>query len=273
MVLTTEADRRDLVIERILENLSTEQIGRNIVFFRELDSTNSYCRHNGKDYPEGTLVIANNQTAGKGSRGRSWESPQDVAVYMSLILKPDIQPLYAPRLTLVMALSVARALESMGVQAEIKWPNDIVINGKKLVGILTEMNAKQQGIEQVIVGIGINVSTQHFSEELKVRATSLYLETGKYFPREEIIAAVMNCFEEDYKVFLKTCDLSQLLEQYIQFSATVGKEVRILDSKGEYTGFAQSVDKDGQLLVCKEDGQVVKVFADEVSVRGIYGYV
>lgn len=253
--------------------LETEVIGQNLVCFDELDSTNTYSRLHGEKYPHGTIVIANRQTAGKGSRGRSWESSENVSVYMTFILKPDIQPVFAPRLTPVMALSVARALQKLGIDAQIKWPNDIVLHGKKVTGILTEMSATSQHVNQVIVGVGINVLTEHFSEEIQHRATSLFLETGIRYSRSEMIAAVANCFEQDYEKFLQTCDLSQLLEQYKQFSATVGKEVRILDTKGEYTGQAVDVDALGQLLVRKEDGQFVKVFADEVSVRGIYGYV
>lgn len=262
-----------MVTHKIHHGLSTESIGQNIIYFEKLDSTNTYCRQNGKDMPDGTLVIANRQTAGKGSRGRNWESPENVAIYMSLVLKPDIQPMLAPRLTPVMALSIAKTLEKLGVPVQIKWPNDIVLDGKKLAGILTEMSVKSTGVEQIVIGVGMNVSTESFPEELKERATSLFIETEKHFSREEIITAMMNCFEEDYKTFLSTCDLSQLLEQYKQFSATIGQKVRVLDSKGEYTGQAVDVDAAGQLLVRKEDGQVVNVFAEEVSVRGIYGYV
>lgn len=253
--------------------LRTSEIAGSVLYFEELDSTNTYCRLHGAELSHGTLVIAENQTAGRGSRGRTWEAPENESLFMSLVLKPDMSPVFAPRLTLVMALSCARAFQQYGIDVQIKWPNDIVLNGKKLVGILTEMNAKPSGIEQVVVGIGINVLTGQFPKEIAYKATSLWLETGKHFSREEIAAAVMNCFEEDYETFLKTCDLSELLEQYRQFSATVGQKVQILDGKDGYTGFAYDVDKEGQLWVRTEDGQEVKVFADEVSVRGIYGYV
>lgn len=257
----------------IKSRLSTKVMGQNILYFEQLDSTNNYCRENGDKLSDGTLVIAGSQTAGKGSKGRSWESMANASISMSLVLKPDMMPFLAPRLTPVMALSVARALQALGVEVQIKWPNDIVLNSRKLVGILTEMKTHGSAIGHVVMGIGINVSTKDFPGELLNKATSLLMETGKHFAREDIIAAVMNCFEEDYETFMKTQDLSQLLEQYIQFSATVGKEVRILDAKGEYTGFATDIDANGQLLVRKEDGQMVKIFADEVSVRGIYGYV
>lgn len=257
----------------IKSRLRTKKLAQKLLFFDELDSTNTFCRQNGDKYPDGTLVIANTQTAGKGSRGRGWESPENVSVYMTVLLKPEIRPEHAPRLTPVMALSIVRALRTMGIEAGIKWPNDVVMNGRKLVGILTEMSAEIDYIHQVIIGAGINVLTEQFPEEIAQRATSLLLETGKRFSRSEIAAEIMNCFEEDYHIFLKTCDLSGLLEAYRRFSVTVGNQVRVMDRKGEYTGRALDVDSVGQLLVEKEDGSRVKVFADEVSVRGLYGYV
>lgn len=259
--------------EEIKSRVHTRMIARNVLFFDELDSTNTYCKRLGDELEEGTLVVANRQDAGKGSRGRGWESPAGVAIYMSLLLKPDISPMHAPRLTLVMAVSIVRALRRMGITAGIKWPNDIVMNGKKLVGILTEMSSEVNYVHHVVIGAGINVQTEEFPEEIAHRATSLYIETGERFSRSELVAVVMDCFEEDYEKFLKNQDLSELLEQYTQFSVTVGKEVRILAPGKEYVATAISVDKEGQLLVEKEDGERVRVFADEVSVRGIYGYV
>lgn len=259
--------------EEIETRVHTKVIGRRVLFFDELESTNVYCKQHGEELENGTLVVAEAQDAGKGSRGRGWQSPGGVAIYMSVLLKPDIPPMHAPRLTLVMALSVVRALRGMGIEAQIKWPNDVVINGKKLVGILTEMSSEVDYIHHVVIGVGINVLTPYFPEEIAQRATSLYIETGRRYSRAALTAAVMDCFEKDYEAFLQTEDLSQLLEQYRQFSATIGRDVRILARGNEYTAKALDVDKDGQLLVEKENGERVKVFADEVSVRGIYGYV
>lgn len=257
----------------IKSRLRTKKMAQNLLYFEELESTNTFCRQKGDLYPDGTLVVANIQTAGRGSRGRGWESPENVSVYMTVLLKPDISPEFAPRLTPVMAVSIVRALSAMGIDAKIKWPNDVVLNGKKLVGILTEMSAEMDYIHQVIIGAGINVLTEQFPEEIAHRATSLYLETGNRYSRSAIVAEIMNCFEEDYHIFLQTCDLSGLLEPYKQYSATLGNTVRVLDRKKEYAGFAVDIDAEGRLLVEKEDKTLVKVFADEVSVRGIYGYI
>lgn len=257
----------------ILSRIHTNCIGKQVQYFDTLDSTNTYCGREGERLAHGTLVVAEEQTAGLGSRGRSWTSPKGSSIYMSLLLKPDIMPDVAPRLTLVMALSVARAFRRMGVEVQIKWPNDIVIKGKKLVGILTEMRAEIGYVHQVVIGVGINVLTEQFPEELSQRATSVLLETGKAFSRAQLVAEILDCFEQDYDIFLRTCDLSELLEQYTQFSVTIGKEVCVLEQKETYNGRALGVNETGQLLVACEDGSVKKVFADEVSVRGIYGYV
>lgn len=260
-------------VQKILSGLKTQTIARNIKVFDILGSTNAYCMQHGDELENGTLVVADMQETGKGSRGRNWCSPAGVSVYMSVVLKPDIVPYHAPRLTPVMALSIVRAMRKMGIEAQIKWPNDVVVNGKKLVGILTEMSCDVAKIRHVVIGVGINVLTRHFPEDIAHRATSLFLETGKEYSRTELVCAVMNCFEEDYQAFLATGDLSLLLRQYIQFSATVGKEVRILAPGNEYGARALDVDEEGRLLVEREDGERLKVFADEVSVRGIYGYV
>lgn len=257
----------------ILSRLHTTCIGKQVQYFDTLDSTNTYCGRKGEELAHGTVVVAEKQTAGLGSRGRNWTSPKGSSIYMSLLLKPDILPDAAPRLTLVMALSVARAFRNLGVKVQIKWPNDIVINGKKLVGILTEMRAEIGYVHQVVIGVGINVLTEQFPAELAHRATSVFLETGKIFSRAEVLAEVLDCFEQDYETFLRTSDLSELLEQYTQFSATIGKEVCVLEQKATYNGRALRVNETGQLLVECEDGSINAVFADEVSVRGIYGYV
>lgn len=260
-------------LAELTEKLHTKKIAKKILAYEELESTSVFLKEHAKEYPDGTLVLANCQTGGKGSKGRSWQSPKDVAIYMSILLRPQILPVKAPKITLVMATSIVRALKNLGVDAQIKWPNDIVINGKKLAGILTEMSADVHGIKHVVLGMGINVMTEHFSEELAQCATSLWMETKKCFNKAEIVAEVMNCFEQDYEDFVKEGELHQLLEQYKQFSVTLGKEVRVVGINTEYRGRAVDVAKDGCLIVEKEDGQRVSVMSDEVSVRGIYGYV
>ena len=156
---------------------------------------------------------------------------------------------------------------------QIKWPNDLVVNGKKLAGILTEMSTQIDYINYVTVGIGINANTKKFPEELKDHATSLYLECGHMVKRASVIASIMKCFEEDYRLFLETEDLSGLMETYMSMLVNRDRDVLVLDPSGTYKAKALGIDKNGELIVRREDGTSEHVYAGEVSVRGVYGYV
>lgn len=265
----------DLSLKRLHSCMRTKVLGQQIVCFERIDSTNLQADRLAKEGAlHGTLVVADMQTAGRGRRGRSWQQEPGTMAAMSLILRPEIAPDEASVLTLVAAHSVALTLEKMtGVSAFIKWPNDIVINGKKAVGILTEMCLEQGKIGHIILGIGINAGTEVFPEELKETATSLYLETGKKPERCELIASVLEQFEKDYATFVKWHNLSGILESYNAHLINCGREVKILDTMGEYTGISKGVTETGELLVERADGRVEAVYAGEVSVRGLYGYV
>lgn len=259
----------------ISRNMETEVMGKNLEFMQETDSTNLVIKRLAEaGAPEGTLAVADKQTAGRGRRGRSWASPSGQSVYMSFLLRPDCRPDRASAITLVCALAVVEACREIGLKdAGIKWPNDIVSNGKKICGILTEMSAELEGINYVVPGIGINVNQEGFEGDYAANATSLYLELGHKINRSKLIARTMYFFEENYKVFKKTFDLSLLVDKYNKYLVNCGKEVRVLDPKGEFTGFAEGINTDGELLVRLEDDTVVTIYAGEVSVRGIYGYV
>lgn len=259
----------------IARYMETKLIGQNLAFFQEIDSTNLVIKKMAEEgAPEGTLAVADMQTAGRGRRGRTWASPAGEAIYMSFLLRPDCTPDRASAITLVCALAVVEAIREIGLKdCGIKWPNDIVANGKKVCGILTEMSAELDGINYVVPGIGINVNQEGFEGDFAAHATSLYLELGHKINRSKLISRIMFFFEENYELFKKTYDLSFLVDKYNKFSANCGKEVRVLDPKGEYTGIATSINEQGELLVKKEDGTIVQVYAGEVSVRGIYGYV
>ena len=172
---------------------ATRWAGQEIVCFTETDSTNVRARKLGENgAAHGTLVVAEQQTAGRGRRGRGWESPAGSSIYMSLLLRPEFLPNKAPMLTIVMAYSVATALrEQTGLDFRIKWPNDIVLNGKKVVGILTEMSTEIEYINHVVIGVGINVNTEAFPEEICATATSIRRESGKTWRRAELIAAIL----------------------------------------------------------------------------------
>ncbi len=266
----------DVMSKAEIESMvKTKWAGRSVIYYDETDSTNIQAKLAGENGSEhGTLVVADRQVAGKGRRGRSWESPKGVCVYMTLLLRPSIEPVKAPMLTLVMALSVAEAVRELtGLKAGIKWPNDIVLNKKKICGILTEMSAEIDYINYVVTGVGINTNQETFSEEITERATSLLIEGGCHISRSELVAAVMERYEENYERFMETEDLSGLQEKYNGMLVNCGREVRVLESKGEYSAFASGINEMGELVVTTPEGEEKHIFAGEVSVRGIYGYV
>ena len=259
----------------LLSCLETEWAGGRIVYFDATDSTNAQAKRLAEAHaPHGTLVVSDRQDGGKGRRGRSWASPSGVGIWMSLILRPKIDPSLASMLTLVAALAVRKGiLEETGLSPLITWPNDLVLNGKKICGILTEMSTELMEIQYVITGIGINVNQKEFPPEIRDTATSLSLEAGRSFRRSSLIAAILKAFEKDYEAFLKTGDLSLLLEEYNACLVNRGKEVCILDPSGEYRAVAEGIDENGSLLVTLPDGTRREIISGEVSVRGIYGYV
>ncbi len=261
----------------ILSRLHTDRIARELYYYDSTDSTNTRIRQMSETAPEGTLAVADKQDFGRGRRGRAWDSPSGCGVYMSLLLKPDIAPSDASMITLVMALAVAGAVNDVtGLKAFIKWPNDIVVNGRKVCGILTEMDMESDYIRDIIVGVGINVNQKDendFQEEIRNTATSLKIEAGHTVNRSELTAQIMNRFEKYLDEFLRTCDLSGLKCEYEALLVSMDTGVKVLDPAGEYTGVAKGINERGELLVEMPDHSVRNVYAGEVSVRGIYGYV
>ncbi len=248
---------------------------KNIIYYQQLDSTNAEIARLAKqEAAHGTVVVADAQTAGKGRRGRGWESPAGENIYMSILLRPDCVPDRAPMLTLVMAYSVAKVIKQLGfTDLQIKWPNDLVLSGKKICGILTEMQLKESKIDYVVVGVGINVNTSGFSEELKETATSLYLQSGRVTGRQMLVESIVEFFGKSYRQFEKTQDLSFLKEEYNDMLVNAGRQVRVLEPGNEYTAYAQGINSEGELLVQTAEGEEKRIYAGEVSVRGIYGYV
>lgn len=261
--------------EEILKETKTEWAGREVTYFDLTDSTNVQARILAEEgAPHGTLVVADRQTGGKGRRGRSWDSPGGVGIFMSLLLKPKMNAINASMLTLVMALAAEKGVrEVTGLESRIKWPNDLVLNKKKICGILTEMSTDQTDIKYVIIGTGINVAQTEFPEEIKTTATSLYLESGKRYSRSELIGAIMKAFEEYYEKFMETEDMSCLIEEYNQRLVNLNNEVCILAPTGDFRGVSTGINSAGGLMVRLEDGSETEVISGEVSVRGVYGYV
>lgn len=261
----------------IASRITTKWAGRKLFFLEETGSTNMDAKQLAEEgESHGTLVVAKKQNSGRGRRGRTWHSPEGSAVYMSLVLKPDFAPDKASMLTLVMALSVAEAItELTGLEAKIKWPNDIVVQGKKVCGILTEMSAEMDYIHYVVIGVGINTNQNQseFEEEIRQTATSLKIESGQPISGAAIIERVMFCFEKNYDIFVIKQNLADFKQAYQTHLVNLNAEVKVLDPKGEYTGIARGIDETGELLVERENGEIEAVYAGEVSVRGLYGYI
>lgn len=256
--------------------------GQKVYQYDEIGSTNTEAKRLGEaGAPHGTLVVANRQTAGRGRRGRTWESVKEGNLYFSLLLKPKFSIEKASMLTLVMALATLEAGEEIcGIRLGIKWPNDIVVQGKKAVGILTELNLLSGGGYQVIIGVGINVARQKFSEDIAAKAISLEEAKGKEISKEDLLENVLKHFEDLYEQFCRDGNLSGLKAAYNSRLVNKNQVVKVLEPTGQYRGMALGINEEGELLVapCGENDlpdmeNVQRVYAGEVSVRGIYGYV
>lgn len=257
----------------IASRLHTQWAGRNAVLLKSTGSTNADAKRLAEEgAPHGTIVVTEQQTAGRGRRGRQWTSALGCNVYFTLVLRPSCAPDRACMLTLVMALAVAEAVRELGLSASIKWPNDVVLNGRKICGILTEMSAEPDYIHYVVIGTGVNVNQQEFPEEIKRVAGSLYLEKGEHIARAPLLARILELFEAYYALFDQRGDLSELMESYEALLLNKDSNVRVLDPKGEYEGVARGITREGELLVERENGGMERVYAGEVSVRGLYGY-
>jgi BirA family biotin operon repressor/biotin-[acetyl-CoA-carboxylase] ligase len=198
--------------------------------------------------------------------GRSWEDSANKNAVFTVLLKPDISPMEASQLTLVAGLAIAETIRDMtGLDAKIKWPNDVIAQGKKIVGILTEMSASMESISYVAVGIGINVNTEKFSEELEEKAASIYMLTGKKFERAKIISEFMKKFMPMYNAFCKN-GFAEFCEKYNSLCINIGNEVRAEQRGKVIKGRATGVDSDGCIKIETEDG-CVKIMCGEVSLR------
>lgn len=265
----------DVLSENELISINkTEWIGKKIYYLDVTDSTNTQANHLAETgAPHGTLVVADRQEAGRGRRGRCWESPAHTGIFMTLLLKPELAPGNASMLTLVTALAVTKGIEHVtGLSPRIKWPNDIVIRGKKVCGILTEMSAQIDYVNHIVIGVGINVQNESFPEEIAQVATSLKLETGSTVNRARLIEAIWEEFEKYYEQFMQTQNLKEMVQEYNTYLVNRNQKVRVLDPKEPFEGLAQGITERGELIVDTWEARRL-VTSGEVSVRGIYGYV
>ncbi len=256
----------------ILHRLKTEFIGKEIIHFSSIDSTNEYTKSIGKEEKDGVVVISEEQTKGKGRLGRQWHSSLGEGIWMSILLKPDILPYKTPFITLVAGASMVKALNDLGVKAFIKWPNDIIINNKKVAGVLTELSAEIERVNYVVLGIGINVKTMNFSKEIETIATSLYKE-GYNVSRLDIVIRLLENFESLYTQYINHNTKKEVLDICREYSAIIGQNIYTIQNGEKQLVTCLDINEEGNLIVKDINGKVKEIMSGEVSIRGVKGYV
>ena len=258
--------------QNIYRNLKTKFIGKNVLHFETIDSTNDYAKKIGNELRDGSVIISEEQTKGKGRLGRVWESKAGEGIWMSIILKPNIIPNKAPFITLIAGASIVKALNILGVDAKIKWPNDITINNKKLSGILTELSAEIERVNYIVVGIGMNVKDTDFEEELQDKATSLYKENYNV-SRVDIVKEILCQFEKLYLDYIEKDDKKEVLDICRQYSAIINKEIYAIKNDQKELVDCIGINEEGNLIIKNKDGNLEEIMSGEVSIRGVKGYV
>lgn len=256
-----------LAPELLRAQLKGSLFGKRIYHFFKTDSTNRVAMELGYGgEPEGAVILAEEQSAGRGRAGRTWHSERAAGIYATLLLRPKISPVQAPLLTMMAGLSAHASIQAQtSLQLDLKWPNDLVLNGKKLGGILTEMYADTSLVRFVVVGIGINVNQEKFPAELAGIATSLRAETGRNLSRLELLARLLREFETDYNRFLRE-GAKSVTERFTKASSyAVGKKVRVTNGGDTFTGVTAGLAPEGLLQVEREDGKVVTVISGDVT--------
>ncbi len=252
-----------LFVWEIKFGLNTKRMGQNIIYHDTVTSTMDAAFKVGMEgASEGTVICAESQTKGRGRMGRSWISPKGKGIYFSILLRPKLPPSEVAKLTLMAAVAVAEAVKNVaGVEAQIKWPNDLLVGRKKLAGILTELNAEMDRVKFVVIGIGLNVNAS--VSQLPSGATSLKNEAKRSFSRVEVLQEILREIEKWYgRLSVQGFDL--ILDRWKELSLTLGKRVRIADPSGFIEGEAANIDTDGGLLIRQDTGVIVKKMAGDV---------
>ncbi|MDY5481908.1 MAG: biotin--[acetyl-CoA-carboxylase] ligase [Veillonella caviae] len=249
--------------------LNTDVFGKRYVYMDTTESTNLEARRLAQQgAEEGTVVVSEEQAAGRGRVSRGWHSPFGKGLWFSLVLRPDFVPSEAPKCTLMAAVALTKAFHKMGLtSAGIKWPNDILVNGRKMVGILTEMSGSMEEISYIIMGIGVNVKTkqEELPEEIKYIATSLLME-GIDIERTEAFKIILENLEYQYYEILDK-GFDETLDEWRKLSVTLGQEIEVRAPDNIYEGIATDIDEDGNLLVKTLNGDIKRIVVGDVSIR------
>ncbi|AEY64423.1 biotin--[acetyl-CoA-carboxylase] ligase [Clostridium sp. BNL1100] len=265
----------DILDKREIDIPQGQMIGADIQHFEEVDSTNNYAKKIANEgCAHGTVVVADRQTTGRGRIGRQWQSDTSEGIWFSIVLRPELEPENIQVITLAASVAVVEAIkETQGIVCGIKWPNDIILDGRKLGGILTELSAEPGHVNYVVVGIGINANqdSEHFDYEIRQKAISLKMYEGKTVSRSNLLGCILTNFEKIYKSVLLGKN-QEIIDRWTEYSVTIGKEVKVAYKDVEYIGTAQSVASDGRLIVQCKDGVTREISAGEIQVRGLLGY-
>ncbi len=258
-----------LTADDIQARLKTHVIGSEVLVFEQTSSTNDVVAHMAASQRgEGLVVFAESQTKGRGRHGRAWASPRGKGLWFSVLLRPKIAPAAAPRITVAASVAVARVMrKASGLDARIKWPNDVTVNGKKVAGILTELSAEGDRITSAILGIGIDVNCQaeDFPPDVSALATSLAAETGHAFERAALAADVLRALDECYAI--AQADFDSIIAEWAQLCTTLGKQLVVTRGEQRLEGHAQALDGDGALLLRRDNGQIERILGADVTVQ------
>ncbi len=250
--------------------LKTERLGRRIHYFDVVDSTQIIAHKLAQEgAPDGTIVIGEEQTAGRGRMSRPWESAKGTGIWMTIILRPDVSPQQASSFTLVVAVAVTMAIKTLykHVEPAIKWPNDLLINGKKCTGILTEMQAEADLVQALLVGIGINANQQEkdFSPDIANIATSLRIAAGEEINRAALVATILQYLEQFTELFVKE-GFSSIKELWEQMSCTIGQRIEVTTLRERFEGIASGITDEGVLQLTLNDGTIRTIYSGDIKI-------
>ncbi|MCU9613688.1 biotin--[acetyl-CoA-carboxylase] ligase [Caldibacillus lycopersici] len=261
-----------LTENEIYLGLQTKYIGKTIHFYESLPSTQQVAKElalNGAT--EGTLVISDEQTLGRGRLARAWHSPKGTGIWTSIIIRPKIPIQQAPQLTLLTAVAAVQAIEEQtDIDVSIKWPNDLLINGKKVCGILTELQAEENQIQSIIIGIGINVNQQltDFPEELHSIATSLSMEVNDKINRAKLVQSLCFHLEKLYETYL-TLGFQPIKLLWESYALSIGKQITARTLNGTYSGIALGINEQGVLLLETSDGKIQHIYSADIEIDAL----